>query len=228
MKLAKSYNRELLNDPRTDEFWLPIRTLKMARRLFASGRTCEEIARAILESARDSKKSAIMRLPESERLAIIMTRLEMANPESDEHEDYKQLLARIQGRRAYARRKASMTEAEKEAERTRVREIMRKRRREEPEYMQRHREYAVKSYHRKKEKDPVGYEEMLLKQRARYVEQKKTPEGRAQIKQNRERHAEKRKQRRKEDPCFLEKERALARKRQRRFWARQRRSLGGI
>ena len=227
MSLQKPYKRELLNDPRTDEFWLPIRTLKMARRLFASGRTCEEIARLILASSRDTTKSAILNLPESERVAVVMTRLEMADPASEEHDDYKQLLARITGRRAYARRKASMTEAEKEAERTRVRELMRKRR-ESPEYMQRHRDYAVKYYHRKKEEDPVGYEEMLLKQRARYVEQKKTPEGQAQIKQNRERHAEKRKQRRKEDFVFLEKERALARKRARRFWARQRRSLGGI
>ena len=220
MSLRKPYNRELLNDPRTDEFWLPIRTLKMARRLFASGRTCEEIARAILESARDSKKSAIMRLPESERLAVLMTRLEMANPESDEHGDYKQLLARIQGRRAYARRKASMTEEDKEAERTRLRELMRKRR-EDPEYMQRHREYAVKSYHRKKEKDPVGYEEMLIQKRSDYLERMKTPEGRAQIKEIRDRHTEKRKQRRKKDSWFLEKERALARKRSQRFWARK-------
>ena len=220
MSLRKPYNRELLNDPRTDEFWLPVRTLKKARQLFASGRTCEEIARAILASARDSKKSAIMRLPESERLAVLMTRLEMANPESDEHGDYKQLLARIQGRRAYARRKASMTEEDKEAERTRLRELMRKRR-EDPEYMQRHREYAVKSYHRKKEKDPVGYEEMLIQKRSDYLERMKTPEGRAQIKEIRDRHTEKRKQRRKEDSWFLEKERALARKRSQRFWARK-------
>lgn len=192
----------------------------MARRLFASGRTCEEIARLILASSRDSKKSAILNLPESERLAVLMTRLEMADPASEEHDDYKQLLARIQGRRAYARRKASMTEADKEAERTRVRELMRKRR-EDPGYMQRHREYAVAYYHRLKEANPGSYEEMLIKKQSRYVELRKTPEGRARIKRNRERHAEKRKQRRKEDPWFLEKERALARKRAQRFQARK-------
>ena len=113
-----------------------------------------------------------------------------------------------------------MTEADKEAERTRVSELMRKRR-EDPGYMQRHREYALKSYHRKKEKDPVGYEEMLIQKRSDYLERMKTPEGRAQIKEIRDRYTEKRKQRRKEDSWFLEKERALARKRARRFWARK-------
>ena len=218
--MRRTYNRELLNDPRTDEFWLPIRTLKMARALFAGGSTCEQIARLVLASAKAPEKSAVLNLPESERLAVVMMRLEMADPASDEHDDYKRLLARIRGRREYERRKARMTEEDKEATRERGRENMR-RRREDPEYMQQSREYANAAYHRRKEADPVGYEEMLIKQRRYYYEMKKMPEGRAKLKEYQRRGQEARKQRKAVDPWFLEKERAYARAASKRYRDRQ-------
>lgn len=198
-------HREILNDPKTDEFYVPHQALKMARRLFVKGYKCEEIARAVLKNMRDPSRHGVLRVPESDRLAIVMSRVEMADPQSNQHSEYQALLKRLQRRRAHRRYTAKQTPeqraATKAAHRAQCRDYMR-RQRADPEKAEKHRREVREANRRRRLEDPDAYQRQLAYNREYRRKMKETPEGRARIKAYQDRSEAKRKHRIETDPSY--------------------------
>ena len=209
--------RKLLNDPKNDVYALPIRTLKRARHQFKYGRTGDQIARGILMQMRKLadgdevwlERCPVLQLPENDQLAVIVSRVEMADPQSIDHHDYKRLLRRLSARRYYKRQQARMTDEEREVYLAKKREYSRQFYKRNPDYNS--------NYQKRREEDPVGYLEHLEYQRQYRENAKSTPEGRARLAEHARRGRAKRKERMKTDPWFRESELQKHRQHQRRY-----------
>ena len=211
---------DILNDPKTDKYWIPIRALKRARCQFKRGMSCEKIASDILMQMRNLaqkddiwyERCPVLQMDEDEQLAIVMSRVEMADPNSDDHEDYKRLLRRLVARKSYRTLWNQMTEEEKNETRRKKNEIRQKLRDTNPEYVERNRTYSRERYRKMRAEEPERYLEFLAKQRKYQKDARATPDGKARYDANSRRGKEKKKERMKNDPWFRERE--LQRRRQ--------------
>ena len=205
---------DILNDPKTDKYWIPIRALKRARHQFKGGMSCENIASSILMQMRKLaeqddvwyERCPVLQMDEDEQLAIVMSRVDMANPESEDHDDYKRLLRRLVARKSYRVRVSKMTEEEKEEIRRKKNESRRKYLETNPEAIEKGRKYGRERYRKMRDEDPERYLEFLAKQRKYQKDAKATPEGKARYDANSRRGKERKKERMKSDPWFREQE----------------------
>lgn len=204
--------KEILNDPKTDAYAIPLRVLKRSLHMFKRGMSCEEIARAYLGMIRKMAKDdaslverlPVLCLPREDQLSVIMTRLEMADQKSPEHGDYKRLLQRLNQRRYNKRRLENMTEAERQVDLAKRRGYMRRYKLENPEVMEENRVKFQSWYQHQKENDPVGHEARLAQQRERYDRTKITPEGKSKMRMATEKFRAKQRARMDADPEYRE------------------------
>ena len=221
---------DLLNDPKTDEYALPLGVLKKARCKFKAGQTCEEIAKGILGFMHRTAvkkpnwldRFPVLSLPKDDQLTIVMSRLEMADPNSPEQKNYQRLLRRFTGRKYHKKAAENMTPEERAVYLAKKREYTRRHLENNPEARERNREYSRDRQNKLKEEDLDAYLEYHKNYREKL---RSTPEGRARMKENMYRGIENRKKRMAEDPWYREKQLQY-----RRNWAKRNRaaqSTGG-
>lgn len=212
--------RKILNDPKTDEFYIPVRALKRAYKMIKNGKPRQTVALMIVEQM---NKAAVRRPEVVERFPwlkehhraqfkIINRRLRMVDPDCEEFADYTRLLNRFRSRKHEKKRTRFATEAQKEAQRKRHREYQRERRKN-PEILERNRRYTREHYQRRKEEDPMEHEVYLYYKRVKRREDKKDPVKLARLQEHARVSQQKRKARYHSDPQYREEEKAKNRAR---------------
>ena len=210
----------LLNDPKTDDFYIPVHTLIRAHKLIRGGKPRQVVARMIINAmnAEASKnpqlrdRHPILREDFKSQLSIVDWRLQIADPECEDHEDYTLLLNRIRSRRHEENRRANLTPAEIMARRKRYRDYQRKRRKD-PIQRELNRQRAREDYRKRRDENPMDHEVYLYNKRMKRLEDKKDPVKLERFREHAIISREKRKERYYSDPEFREQERAKNRER---------------
>lgn len=219
--------RKILNDPKTDSFYIPVNSLKRARTLIKQGIPRQRVAIEIVRQANNAAlrdptvkdRHPFLKEHPKAQFKIINRRLKMADPNCEESETYTPLLNRLRARKHEAKRMKNATEADLEARRKRHRDYQRKRR-EDPVQRDRNRQLAKEHYHRRKDEDPVEHEYYLALKRVRRQEDKKDPVKLARLQEQARVSQKKRRDRYHSDPEYREQELAKNRERYRKRRAR--------
>ena len=210
----------LFNDPKYDEYALPLPWLLKCRELFKKGATLEQIrVQLLVDMERMVKnkpqlldKLPVMKLPPDERQVIIGVRIMMADPTSEEYPQLVKLRTRFRGRKHEKRNWDTIL--------ARRRKIYHqtKEQRKTPEYRERQKKYQRDWYQRIKTEDPLRHRKMLEAYRRRRAKDKEDPVKLAKLKASARKASEKRQHRMATDPQYRKEE---CRKRNERYRKRK-------
>lgn len=191
----------------TDKYALPSQTLKRAKHLIAEGKTRQDVAKAILSNMlRAAEKNPALKErigylhePVNNALHLIETRLRVCDASCAEHAHYKTTLQRAIGRERNAMLKKRRREDPewREEQNRKAREYVKKKKAESPAFRDYIRQRNNDTYQKRME-DPVWRENRNLRMQA-YGQR---PEVKARTKQQAQERRAKRNARRAVDPEF--------------------------
>lgn len=220
----------MLNDPKHDEYAIPVELLKNARKSMKKGATREQAAAevvSLLEMCVEKEPSirehiALLKLNLVQQHIVVEDRLRLVDTNCEESKDYTLLLNRLRSRRHDQHHRRELTEEELVERRKKHNAYMRERRKD-PKIRQKLRRGAIKAYHKRKANDPEAHEQYLAEKRQQRKEDLKDPEKVKRYKESAKKYEKTRQERYHTDPKFRDECRARARAQYNARRAKQRR-----
>ena len=222
----------MLNDPKYDDYAVPVELLKHARKLIKQGATREQAAGAVvdlLEKAIELQPESVKDLPLIQldnclmQYILVLERLKIVDPECEESEGWTRLLNRIRGREHDKRRRKDLSEEELERRRRYHTEYMRERRKNDPKILEEGRRASREHYRKRRDTDPEAHAAYLEEKRQQRIKDKADPVKAQRFQKHAKKSWKQRQERYHSDPEYRADQQAAARARYHMSRARKRR-----